>query len=440
MTPSAAAATTHSYPDWTPTRRIGFRLTFSYLLLYNLPSPFYSIRGTLWIPDVFGTLWVPLVPWLGAHVMGIAGPIRNMGPHGDTVFAYVRAAACVFLSILATIAWTLLDRNRKQYVVLLGALRVYIRYTLAAALLVYGVSKVIPHSQLPQLTASRLFERVGNLNAQNVMWTFMRYSEGYACFTGTVEVLAGLLLFLRRTTVLGALVAFAAMTNVAAIDFFYHVPVRQYATHLLLMASFLVAPHFRRIVAVLLDAREIPPADKITTAPQSVWRRRGARIAQVAVAGALVFSTAAQSLEIRRRGSPQQPPLYGAYRVLEFKVNGQPMPLTGADAYVWQSAVFEGDTDYDAPAGYPRTGSTLTVTFVDDSTKHYHTAYDAAASMLTWFAGNTPNKENVVQYSWLNPEQLKLVGTSQKNSVQITMRKIAFRLNEPESWWLRPLR
>jgi len=63
--------------------------------------------------------------------------------------------------------------------------------------------------------------------------TFMGASTPYNVFTGASEMLAGVLLFFPTTTLLGALLAMAVMTQVVALNFCYDVPVKLFSTHLL---------------------------------------------------------------------------------------------------------------------------------------------------------------------------------------------------------------
>ena len=62
------------------------------------------------------------------------------------------------------------------------------------------------------------------------LWWFMGASIPYIIFAGAAEVLGGLLLVLRRTAALGALVAFAVMVNVMMLNYCYDAPVKLYST------------------------------------------------------------------------------------------------------------------------------------------------------------------------------------------------------------------
>ena len=89
----------------------------------------------------------------------------------------------------------------------------------------------------------------------------MGHSAGYTIFTGVIEVLGGALLLFRRTTTLGALIVTGAMVQVAALNYAYDVPVKQYSAVLVLMALFIAAPDLRRVADVLVLNRATSPVD-----------------------------------------------------------------------------------------------------------------------------------------------------------------------------------
>ena len=144
-----------------------------------------------------------------------------------------------------------------------GVVRVIVRFFLCEMLLGYGFAKVFP-LQFSQPSSFRLAQQLGDMSPMGLLWTFMGFSSSYQMFTGTVEVLAGLLLTTRRTTLLGALVAMAAMTHVFILNMCFDVPVKLYSFNYLMMAIYLLAPDLPRLMSVLVlgkavDARTFAP-------------------------------------------------------------------------------------------------------------------------------------------------------------------------------------
>ena len=91
-----------------------------------------------------------------------------------------------------------------------------------------------------------------------VLWSFMGASLAYTIFAGATEVTGGLLLVFRRTASPGALVSFAVLANIVALNFCYDVPVKLYSVNLLLMAAFLAAPDATRLANALVLNRPAP--------------------------------------------------------------------------------------------------------------------------------------------------------------------------------------
>src|SRR5262249_42535112 len=104
-----------------------------------------------------------------------------------------------------------------------------------------------------------LLHTYGESSPMHLLWTFMGASDGYTWFTGAGEMLAGLLLCTRRTTLLGALVTFGVMAHVVALNFCFDVPVKLFSSHLVLMSVFLVAPDLPWLTKVFLLGRSEAP-------------------------------------------------------------------------------------------------------------------------------------------------------------------------------------
>src|SRR5207249_5821296 len=85
---------------------------------------------------------------------------------------------------------------------------------------------------------------------QGFLWASIGASQPYQVFTGVVEVLGGLLLLAPRTTLLGATICLASMTQVFILNMTYDVGVKILSFQLVLMSLFLLAPDFPRLANV----------------------------------------------------------------------------------------------------------------------------------------------------------------------------------------------
>jgi uncharacterized membrane protein YphA (DoxX/SURF4 family) len=227
--------------------------------------------------------------------------------------------------MLGTVAWSILDRKRTGYRCLHDWLSLVLRFTLAAIMFLYGFDKVFP-LQFHSITRLDLMQPLGDLNHYNLMWRFMAASRPYTIFSGSLEVLGGILLLVPRLANLGALICAAVLSNVFALNLAYNVNVRLFSFNLLLIALFLAAPEFPRLVNLLILNRPVYPQRPALLAKRH-WIDKGARILQIAL-GACVFVVCLCSCwarySEREKTQTASVPLQGLWLVDEFIVSGEP--------------------------------------------------------------------------------------------------------------------
>lgn len=293
--------------EWSPARRLAFRLLFVYVLLYASPLDFFDTGGS--------AFWQAVVPWAGT-LLGLLPITIFPNGSGDTTFNYVQVFCFAVIAVAVAVPWALLDRKGRHDAALLAALRVYLRYLLAYTLLSYGMVKVFK-SQFPFPSPGTLLQPIGDASPMRLLWTFMGYSTAYTMFAGAGEVLAGVLLLFRRTTLAGALIGATVMANVAILNFSYDVPVKLYSTHLFLMCVFLAAPDTSRLLRFFVLNRPVPAAPE---RPRGWVGLERARLAAKTLAVAtLLVSTTVQGYTAWRAygdGTPSNG-LDGAYDVQE---------------------------------------------------------------------------------------------------------------------------
>src|SRR5262249_1942181 len=154
----------------------------------------------------------------------------------------------------------------------------------------------------------------------------MGASVGYNVFCGGGEMLGGLLLTARRTTLLGALVCVGVLGNVVMLNFCYDVPVKLFSTHLLAMAVFLILPDLGRLANLFVFNRPVEPAD---VRPLFVrpWLNRATLIFRTLLVLAWTGGFLFFSYQARSQLAPgSRPPLYGIWNVEEFEVDGEARP------------------------------------------------------------------------------------------------------------------
>jgi hypothetical protein len=397
ITPSVPA------PVWSPAKKGLFRFLFSYLVLYIAPFPFNVIPGLEKLNKPYDDLWQALVPWAGKVLFHLKITVFPNGS-GDTTFNYVQLLVYLVLALVATLVWSLLDRRRPNYARLYAWLRAYVRFDLAITMFIYGIDKVI-QLQFPSPSPDRLLATFGESSPMGLLWTFMGASTLYTFFGGASEVLGGLLLTLRRTTLLGALVCIGVITNIVMLNFSYDVPVKIFSVHLLGMAIFLAAHDARRLANLFLLNRPAPAAAEAPLFRRR-WSHQGTLVLRTLLVVAFLGSSFYEAYKMSKTAGElaPKPPLYGAWSVDEMVSDGQLRPPLLTDATRWRRVVF----------AYPGYVQLQPIATTDPRSRlFYAVAVDAKAKTLTLTKGpRTKDKtwRAVFAYAQPAPDRLVLDG------------------------------
>ena len=416
---------------WSFAKRILFRFSFSYILLFTF-TYLFLYNNTLpyflsYIPFVEGLarrysdLSDFLVNRVGTAVFHADTRVPPNGS-GDTTYNYVQVFCFLLAALAATAIWTLLDRKRANYVRLHEWLRVYVRFVLAFWMLEYGSVKVIP-VQVARPSLDRLLQPFGDASPEGMFWTFMGVSMAYTIFSGLAEMVGGLLLVFRRTTLLGALVCIAVLTNVVMLNFCYDVSVKLFSSHLLALAVFLVLPDLGRLASLLVLNRKVEPV-AIRPLFTRKWLVRGALVLRPVFAFGVAAFLLVQSYEITRSRAAKSP-LHGLWNVEEFVVDGQVRPPLITDEARWRRVVFDS----------PHVMAVL----LGDSRERFHFELDSGAHALALTKRDDPGWQAALSYRRLEPQLLALEGTFEGQKIQARLRKTEeprFRLVSRGSHWI----
>ena len=319
------------------------RFVAVYFALYVFPFPLTYVPVVGAAARGLGRVWDPIVPWVGAHVLRLAEPITiKPAGSGDTTWNYVQLVVLAALATLLAAVWTWADRRRRAGWI--GSwLWIAVRYYLAFTMFTYGFAKVFK-TQFPFPLLERLSQPLGEASPMGLLWTMMGYSRAYNLFTGGVEVLGGAVLLFRRTATLGALVALAAMANVAMLNFAYDVPVKLYSMHLLLMAAGVAWPARRRLLSFLVLNRPALAADLTPPVAPGRWNRVRLAVKTLLV-GAVVLQMVIGGWRGARRWGDlrEKPPLYGIWEVERFVADGRELPPLLTDGERWRYLIVDRD-------------------------------------------------------------------------------------------------
>ncbi len=387
---------------WHPFTRTAFRFAFVYLLLFNLPFPLNAFPYVDKVAEFYNSFWNWLVPRLAraAFDREVASVFNGSG---DRTFDYLLVACLLLIALVAAVIWTILDRKRLSYPTLYKWLNVYVRFSLGATMIGYGAFKVIS-SQFPPPSLDRLMQTYGDSSPMGLLWTFMGASEPYTMFVGAAEMVAGILLFPRKTTTLGALMSMGVLGNVVALNFSYDVPVKLYSSHLLAMAVFLLLPEARRLANFFVLNR---PAESVRIEP--LFRRpllhRGALVLSSLFLIAVVGTSLYQSYDQRRTFQGQRSPLYGVWEVEEFNA-GQ----STAAAAPWRRIVF--DSPY-----------RVAVQTATNPNERFGLQLDQDKRTISLRKREDPNWNSVLTYQQVSPEVMTLSGALNGSEMTARLRR-----------------
>lgn len=397
---------------WSLWQKLLFRFFALYFFLYTFPFPLDLLPFTDTLSGmVYEDIWMPLVQKAGAwlHIQGLEDSSPNGS--GDTTWNYVQLLVILLLTLVGWLIWSVADHRRRHYDRLLYWFSVYVRYALAAAMLSYGWVKVYK-SQFPHPSLNNLLQSYGQSSPMRLAWTFMGYSDAYNLFTGGAELLAGFLLFFRRTRLLGALLGVTVMANVVAINFCFDVPVKLYSSHLLLMALFIAAPDFRSLYRFFILHIPAAPTGKLRPFSGNRKLKTGLGSLKCLFIVYILYTGISTGLEAHQSygDGATKPPLWGIYNVETFVKNKDTLAPLVTDPVRWRRFV----------TGHPGTAVVYSMndskTFWNlrpDTTGHNITLEDMYNVKSTWW----------LHYSQPDSQHLVFTGTNGKDSIFLLMRK-----------------
>lgn len=320
---------------WNPIRKFAFITLATYVFLYAMSNQFV-------LTFLFDMLWQQVVPWVGSNILQLPEEITIFtNGSGDTTYNYVSLLVQLAIALIVAILVTFIDGERENYSKLFHWLVVLIRYYIIFQMVTYGVAKIF-YMQFRTPSFDRLITLYGDSSPMGILWTFMGFSKGYTMFTGFGEFVGGLLLLFRKTRTLGAMMVFAVMVNVMALNFFYDVPVKILSSHLVFFALILIAIDGKRLVNMLVLNQATTPID-IAPNFENLKAEKITNISKwVLVIGAIGYSFyQTNSMRNKYIKGPDDIPLYGLYDVKTFVKNNDTLPANINDSARWHYLAIE---------------------------------------------------------------------------------------------------
>ncbi len=317
---------------------IAFALYHVPLFLNNYPSLGGGGFNDDGLAPRWGHVFTPAGVWVARHMFHMTRimPQAYSGDNGDVGEEFGRLLLAVAIAVVGALVWTAADRRRPRGRWVPNALQLLLRYSIALGLAGYALAKVLP-VQFPPLTSTALETKLGELTPMGLLWSFMQYSRPYSLFGGLMELAVVLLLCVRRTATLGALVCLAVMTNVALLNLAYGVQVKLYSIVIVASAAVLVVYDMPRLLAVFVKNATAAPATL-----SGVFQDRiplGARwTIKVALVGSVIASSLAVMIPTVRQLSEPPSGMDGTWQLTSFRGGGETLAATG-NAARWRRVV-----------------------------------------------------------------------------------------------------
>jgi len=401
--------------SWSPLKRLAFRFCFAYFGLYCFVG---TLPGIVPIPKVELSDPLTLQPfragifWVAAHLFGATLPLvyKDSGS-GDKIWDWTETFCILVVALIATGIWSALDRQRRNYAALHKWFRQYIRFCLAATILLYAFDKIIPLQMSYPFLTSQL-QPFSAFSPAGILWNSIGASPAYEIFAGAAELLGAVLLMFPRTTTLGSLVCLAVMTHVWMLNMTYDVPVKLFSFHLALLSIFLLAPQVPRLVDFFVRGRAVAAeeAERLFASPRA---NRIAGWTQVFlwvwILGVNTYQSASSWREYG--GGRPKAPLYGIWDVAQMTVDGQLRAPLLTDNGRWRRMIFD----------FP---DSATAQHLDETFERFRAIFDSQKSSFTLSRQDDKTWKAELNYQRSAADELRIIGTMAGHSVLMKLKRV----------------
>ncbi|NVK83761.1 MAG: hypothetical protein HWE21_05535 [Cytophagia bacterium] len=397
---------------WTLSQKIGFRAVFILFSLMILPFPFSTIFGAFnlsFLDQAFSDFWNWCAELVATGLLGMEELAVNPTGSGDKTVDWIHYSLGLFITIIGTAIWSVLDNKRSNYYKLWRVFVMILVYYLVYYMAIYGFIKVF-WLQMPELRIDRLLKSYGQSSPMGLLWTFMGASKTYSVYAGLSEVIAGTLLIFRRTRTLGGLVTAGVMFNVFMLNMAYDVPVKLFSFQLMIMGLYIAMIDYKSIFGLLLFRKAVQPTPwpPFFKSPRANYFLL---LAEIIFVGYIYFQRIDQGLSGRKQYGELRPksPLYGLYDVEHFVKNGDTIPPLLTDDERWQRLILEDP------------GRSIVIR-MDDQLTYYTSETDTLEQTLTIKIGrDSLQKSYPLEYAKLE-DGLTLFGVLEGDTLNLKLK------------------
>lgn len=417
--------------NWSLIKRFLLRFSFLYWVFYIFP---YGLEYLNWLTPDDISPWTNITQWFGETFMGWTFNPERLAKGFDSKYDFARFLLCASLSALLSLIWSLIDaKKRWQYSGKLNALmRAMLRYHVGFTLFLYGIAKVYLY-QFGYMGLDRMDAPIGEQSPMGLLWFFMSYSPTYNVGTGLIEMVGGLLLLFRPTTLLGAIISFVAMANVLLIDISYDVTVKMFAVHLTLMIVVLLLDDFKRLIAFMVLNKPTQPIKRTPLFSSPKARLLGYGIKTLLIGYILIitfnFSGGIRARNVENR---KQTVLHDKYLVETFVINGDTLPPLRGDKNRWDEMMI----------GSSYSPNRMTVKDMSGGTKAYVYKADTVNKSLIFYTRRDTTNRFEMTYERTSEKEFILYGLHKGDTLNIKLNIFSrkdYRLGSGQINWVRDL-
>lgn len=321
-----------SSPEWKGYEKASLRFFFIYFILQTIPLDWKYYKGIF------------TINWFSLSYGDIFFITRYFPSFGSVTGSFTDWVIIAIIAAIGTVIWAKKEKPGTDYSILYYWLRTILRYRLAIGIIGYGFIKFFP-LQAPFPSISNLNTSYGDFTDWKIFSLSLGIVPGYESFLGGVELLAGILLFFRRTASIGAFIILVFTGNVFISNLAYEGGEYVYSFYLISLAIFVLAYDVKRIYNLIsLGKPTVPNLFK----PIFIgWLKNSRIVLKTAVIFFFVFVYGFKTYKGYKNDPYQFPKAKGLrgasgiYNVSEFKLNGRVFPYSATDSTRWRDVVFE---------------------------------------------------------------------------------------------------
>ncbi len=319
--------------------KILFRFLVLFVWLITIPFPFNVIPKLEFVENAIFGIYQKIVPWIAKNILNLEKAVTVFqNGSGDKIYDYILLLFFFAIAILGTVIWSILDKKNRNYEKLNYWFLTLSRYYLGYFMIYYGLFKIMP-LQFGEIAFWRMLQPYGDSSPMGLAWTFLGYSKGYNLFMGLSEFIGGILLFHKRTRLLGGLILVPVTTNIVAINFFYDIPVKLFSSQLLLIAIIIVAPDLKRLRNLIILNKPTNSTNFFKPFETKKWTL-ASNILKWTFVLLIIYSTIDYTTGLYKTRL-DKPQLYGLYEVTTFVINRDTIHPVLTDKKRWRHIFFE---------------------------------------------------------------------------------------------------